>query len=423
MTSVSERKKRVTAIKGTKDILPPETRKWQWVEAQARTVFERYGYRELRAPVFEATELFERGTGESSDIVLKEMYTFTDKGGRSLTLRPEYTPSVVRAIIDHRLYLQPHPLRFYYIGPMFRYDKPQKGRYRQFHQMDIEVFDAKDPGIDAEIIQMATVLLNQVGVLDYKILVNSVGCPRCRPNYIQKLREAAQKVKEELCSDCQRRIEINPLRLFDCKIETCQALAASFPKITEHLGEECQQHFTQFQHYLDVLGISYQVESRLVRGLDYYTRTTFEFVTSALGAQDAILGGGRYDEMMKQFGGPDLCGIGFAVGVERLLSLIGYQPPEPPFVYIIYMSEEGKEEAMKLAAELRKEVGCLLEYKERSLRNQFSRANKLGATWTLIIGEDELKTGRFTLKHMASGHQASYSYSELQEYFKSQGDQ
>jgi len=416
-------KKKVTAIKGTKDILPPETRKWQWVEERARTVFERYGYRELRAPVFEATELFEKGTGESSDIVLKEMYTFTDKGGRSLTLRPEYTPSVVRAIIDHRLYLQPCPLRFYYIGPMFRYDKPQKGRYRQFHQMDIEVFDEKDPGIDAEIIQMATVLLKQVGVADYQILVNSVGCPRCRPSYIQKLREAAQKVREKLCPDCQRRIEINPLRLFDCKIETCQALAANFPKITDNLGEECQQHFIQFQHYLQVLGISYRVEPRLVRGLDYYTRTTFEFVTSALGAQDAILGGGRYDEMMKQFGGPDLCGIGLAVGVERLLSLIKFQPSNPEFIYIIYLSEEGKEEAMKLAAELRKEVDCLLEYKPRSLRNQLSRANKLGATWTLIIGEDELKTGRFTLKHMASGHQASYSSAALLEHFKSRGDQ
>jgi histidyl-tRNA synthetase len=389
------------------------------VEKQARNLFEKYGYRELRAPVFEATELFERGTGTSSDIVLKEMYTFTDKGGRSLTLRPEYTPSVVRAIIEHRLYLQPHPLRFYYIGPMFRYDKPQKGRYRQFHQMDIEVFAEKDPGVDAEIIQMAQALLEKVGVTDYTILVNSVGCPHCRPSYVEKLRQAAEQVKAELCPDCRRRIELNPLRLFDCKVETCRALAQDFPKITDHLCADCAAHFHRFQDYLGVFEITYQVEPRLVRGLDYYTKTTFEFVTASLGAQDAILGGGRYDEMMKLFGGPDLCGIGFAVGMERLLSLVSYQPPEAPFVFIIYMGEKGKREAMKLVASLRKEgVECWLEYKERSLRNQLSRANKLSATWTLIIGEDEVKTGRFNLKDMVSGQQRSYTPAELIAYFR-----
>ena len=411
--------KKIAAIKGTKDILPPETRKWQWVENQARELFERYGYRELRAPVFEATELFERGTGTSSDIVLKEMYTFTDKGGRSLTLRPEYTPSVVRAIIEHRLYLQPRPLRFYYIGPMFRYDKPQKGRYRQFHQIDIEVFGEKEAGIDAEIIQMAQALLTKVGVTYYRILINSVGCPRCRPPYVEKLRQAAEQVRDALCPDCQRRIELNPLRLFDCKVETCRELAQEFPRITDYLCSECAEHFQQVQAYLDVFGLEYQLEPRLVRGLDYYTKTTFEFVTSALGAQDAILGGGRYDEMMKLFGGPDLCGIGFAVGLERLLSLVTYQPSEAPFIFVAYLGEPAKQAAMKLVATLR-EVGmeCWLEYKERSLRNQLSRANKLGATWTLIIGEDEVKSGRFNLKNMASGEQQNYTSAELLAYFR-----
>lgn len=419
MNQSAEGKKKIAAIKGTKDILPPETRKWQWVENQARELLERYGYRELRAPVFEATELFERGTGTSSDIVLKEMYTFTDKGGRSLTLRPEYTPSVVRAIIEHRLYLQPHPLRFYYIGPMFRYDKPQKGRYRQFHQIDIEVFAEKDPGIDAEIIQMAQALLEKVGVSDYRILINSVGCPRCRPPYVEKLRQAAEKEREALCGDCQRRIELNPLRLFDCKVESCREITRQFPQITAYLCPNCAEHFQQLQNYLDVLAVEYQLEPRLVRGLDYYTKTTFEFVTSALGAQDAILGGGRYDEMMKLFGGPDLCGIGFAVGLERLLSLVTYQPPEAPFIFVVYLGESAKQAAMKLVASLRA-IGmeCWLEYKERSLRNQLSRANKLGAAWTLIIGEDEVKSGRFNLKNMASGEQRDFSSTELINYFR-----
>lgn len=398
--------RKIAAIKGTKDILPQEARKWQKVEAVAREIFERYGYREIRSPIFEATELFKKGTGETSDIVIKEMYSFKDKAGRSLTLRPEYTPSVVRAIIEHRLYLQPQPLRFYFIGPMFRYDKPQKGRYRQFHQIDIEVFDEKDPAIDAEIVEMAYYLLKTLKVTGTAILVNSVGCRKCRPAYYKELRSHADKARNLLCVECQRKIDTNPLRIFDCKISGCQEASQRFPKITDFICHECEEHFRKFCAYLDLFNIKYRIEPRLVRGIDYYTKTTFEVITPALGAQDAILGGGRYDDMMKVFGGPDMCGIGFAVGMERLVSLVPFENEEPQSIYIAYLGDLAKEIAMGVAKELR-HAGreCLVEYKKRTLRNLMSRANKLGAKWVLIIGEDEVKTGRYQLKHMVTGEQ------------------
>jgi histidyl-tRNA synthetase len=398
--------KNIPSIKGTKDILPDEVRKWQKVEGVAKKIFESYGYRELRAPVFEATELFEKGTGETSDIVIKEMYTFTDKGGRSLTLRPEYTPSVVRAIIENRLNLKLQPMRYYFIGPMFRYDKPQKGRYRQFHQIDIEVFGEEDPAIDAEIVQMADFFLKNLKVKNTKILVNSVGCRECRPSYLNGLRAAAEKEKKHLCENCRRKVATNPLRIFDCKVEGCRDSAKKFPKITENLCVECEIHFQMFCSFLDLFGITYAVNPSLVRGIDYYTKTTFEIVTSKLGAQDAILGGGRYDEMMKDFGGPDICGIGFAVGMERLLDLVPFEEDKQDFVYVAFMGDKAKRAGMKLAKRLR-EGGkeTLIEYRERSLKTQMARANRLEASWVLIVGEDEVKKGKYQLKNMKSGEQ------------------
>ena len=411
---MSAQKKRVAAIKGTKDILPHEARKWQSVESCAKGIFELYGYREIRTPVFEATELFEKGTGQTSDIVTKEMYTFVDKGGRSLTLRPEYTPSIVRSIIENRLHLQPQPLRFYFIGPMFRYDKPQKGRFRQFHQIDIEVFGEKDPAIDAEIVEMADFLCSSLRVTDRKILVNSVGCSRCRPAYHKELKAAAEIHRDRLCSDCQRKIDTNPLRIFDCKVETCQEIAGEFPKITDYLCSECDDNFRQFRSYLDLYGIEYQLEPLLVRGIDYYTRITFEIISSKLGAQDSILGGGRYDDMMKDFGGPDICGTGFAVGMERLLSLVPSEEKPDVFVYVVTMGEKAKKAGMGLSRAIRRNgVECLIEYKDRSLRNQMSRANKLGAAWVLVIGEDEVKKKKFQLKEMESGKQKTCTREEL----------
>jgi len=409
-------KKEISAIKGTKDILPEEARLWQIAETTVREIFELYGYRELRAPVIEPTELFEKGTGASSDIVTKEMYTFIDKGGRSITLRPEYTPSVVRAIIEHRLDLQAKPLRFYYFGPMFRYDKPQKGRYRQFYQIDIEVFGEKDAAIDAEIVEMAHRLLKNLGVDNVITLVNSVGCKKCRPAYGEALRKAAQSVKDKLCPDCQRKADINPLRIFDCKIETCREVASTFPKITDFLCADCHQHFEKFLSYLDFFGINYRVEPTLVRGLDYYTKTAFEIVTEHLGAQNAICGGGRYDDMVSEFGGPDLCGIGFAMGMERLLSVARINLPRESFVYFAYIGEEAKKQSLITARSWRsKGIECLIEFKDRGIKSHFSRANKLGADWVVIIGEDELSKGKLQLKNMSDSQQYEGSTEELAE--------
>jgi histidyl-tRNA synthetase len=416
------KKKSVTAIKGTKDILPLEVGKWQRLESAAKEIFERYGYREIRTPVFEDTELFKKGTGETSDIVIKEMYTFTDKGGRSLTLRPEYTPSVVRAIIDNSLNLKPQPMRFYFIGPMFRYDRPQKGRYRQFHQIDIEVFGEEDPAIDAEIVEMADSLLKRLGVADFDILVNSVGCRECRLPYLRSLQREAEKRRGDFCADCQRKISTNPLRIFDCKVETCRGLAVGLPKISGFLCQSCRSHFQAFLSHLDAYGIDYRIEPQLVRGIDYYTKTTFEIVTSLLGAQDAVLGGGRYDEMMKDFGGPDICGIGFAIGMERLLEIVPSKDTEKHFLFIAYLGDKAKEVGMQLARRFRQcGIEILIEYKGRSLKNQLARANKLGATWVVIVGEDEVEKGLFQIKTMATGEQREVSVEEIQKILEKTG--
>jgi len=409
-------KQPVSAIKGTHDILPQEARDWQKVEAVAKATFELYGYREIRTPVFEATELFEKGTGQTTDIVQKEMYTFTDKGGRSITLRPEYTPSVARAIIEHRLDLLPDPMRYYFIGPMFRFDKPQKGRFRQFHQVDIEVFGENDPAIDAEIIEMADHLLKKLKVTETEVLVNSVGCRNCRPAYLKDLRAAAAAVEASLCPDCRRKAETNPLRIFDCKIEACREIARGFPEITGYLDPECAEHFRKFRSYLDLYGIPHRIEPRLVRGIDYYTKTTFEITTTKLGAQNSILGGGRYDDMMKDFGGPDISATGFAMGVERLLSVAELEPASDDFIYLAYMGDEAKKEALLLTRFLRSHgVECLLEFKERGLKSQLGRASKLGASWALIIGEEEVGKGRYQLKNMKEGTQIEAGKQDLLE--------
>ncbi len=414
MSDGTQEPRQVSAIKGAKDILPGEARVWQRVEALARSHFELYGFREIRTPVFEATELFQKGTGETSDIVIKEMYTFTDKGGRSITLRPEYTPSVARAVIEHRLYLQPEPLRFYFMGPMFRYDKPQKGRYRQFHQADVEVFGENDPAVDAELVELADSLLARLRVKGVLILVNSVGCSKCRPGYIRELRRSAETSRDKLCPDCRRKIDTNPLRLFDCKVESCLLIAEAFPKITEYLCPECAEHFGRFRGYLDDYGILYRVEPKLVRGIDYYTKTTFEFVMTHAGQQNAVLGGGRYDNLVKQFGGPDLGAIGFALGLERLLAVAGLDEVQEKFLYMAFLGDEPKRKAMALARFFRNHgVECLLEFKDKGLKAQMGRAAKVGASWVLIVGEDEIRKGRYSLKDMASGEQGEGTEEEL----------
>jgi len=394
------------AIRGTHDILPAEVQRWQAAEAVCKRHFELYGYREIRTPVFEPTELFVKGTGETSDIVTKEMYTFTDKSGRSLTLRPEYTPSIARAILEHRLDLRPEPLRFYYIGPMFRYDKPQKGRYRQFHQADVEVFGESDPAVDAELIEMAGALLENLGVEDVEILVNSVGCPECRPAYSRALREKAEADREEFCPDCRRRIDLNPLRLFDCKVERCGELSRGLPLVSDFLCEACARNFDEVRRLLDAYGLRFRVEPRLVRGIDYYTRTTFEAVTARAGQQNALLGGGRYDNLMKTYGGPDIPATGFAMGMERLLEAARLEIKPENFVFIAYLGEEAKNRAAWLARIIRAGgVECLLEFKDRGLKAQLSRAAKLGASFATIVGQDEVRNGRLVVKDLSTGSQ------------------
>ncbi len=402
--------KDLAAVKGTHDILPGEAEVWQTVEAAVSGLFGRYGYRELRAPVIEHTELFEKGTGETTDVVQKEMYTFVDKGGRSITLRPEYTPSVARAIVEHRLDLLGTPMRYFFIGPMFRYDKPQKGRYRQFHQIDVEVFGEKDPAIDAEIIEMADAMLVSLGVTGTETLVNSVGCRACRPAFSQALRTEAEKVREKLCPDCRRKMETNPLRIFDCKVESCRELAKGFPQIAGFLCPECRDHFAGVRGCLDRYGLPYRVEPNLVRGLDYYTKTAFEVIRLDAGQQNAVLGGGRYDDMMKDFGGPDICGIGFACGLERLIALVSIRPSPRPFVYVVHAGDAARIKAVELARLFRRGgVETLIEFAGRGFKSQFSRAAKLGASWVLIVGEDEVAKGEFLLKDMAAGTQISGS--------------
>ena len=401
-------KKELAAVKGTRDILPGEVEIWQTVEATVSALFGRYGYRELRAPIIEPTELFEKSTGETTEIVQKEMYTFTDKGGRSITLRPEYTPSVARAIVEHRLDLLGTPMRYFYIGPMFRYDKPQKGRYRQFHQIDVDVFAEKDPAVDAEVIEMADAMLRSVGVAGTETLINSVGCRACRPAYSQALRARAENVRSGLCEDCRRKIDVNPLRIFDCKVASCRDLAEGFPRITDFLCAECRGHFAEVRKYLDLYGVAYKIDPRLVRGLDYYTKTAFEVIDPSGGQQNAVLGGGRYDEMMRYFGGPDICGIGFACGVERLIAGLSLKPAPRKFVYIVHAGGAAKTKAVELARLFRAGgVETLLEFAERGFKSQFGRASKLGASWVLIIGGDELARGEFLLKDMASGIQTA----------------
>jgi histidyl-tRNA synthetase len=342
------------------------------------------------------------------------MYTFEDKGGRSITLRPEYTPSVARAIVEHRLDLLGAPMRYYFIGPMFRYDNPQKGRYRQFHQVDVEVFAEKDAAIDAEIVEMADALLRRLGVVETETLVNSVGCKACRPAFSNALRERAAAVADKLCGDCRRKMETNPLRIFDCKVEGCRAQAAQFPKITGFLCQECRDHFAVFKAHLDRYGVAYRHDENLVRGLDYYTKTTFEVVNLSGGQQNAVLGGGRYDDMMKDFGGPDICGIGFAMGVERLIAMLTIKPEPRRFLYVVHHGEAAKAKAIELARFFRQGgVEAVIEFGGRSFKNQFGRAGKLGASWVLIVGEDETAKGIFQLKDMASGTQVAGTPEEL----------
>ncbi len=410
----------IPAIRGTKDILPGEVERWQRVEATARRVFEQYGYAELRTPIIEREELFSKGTGETTDIVQKEMYAFTDKGGERITLRPEATPSLARAFVEHGLEQAMPVAKVYLIGPMFRYERPQKGRYRQFHQLDVEVFGVTDPSVDAEVIDVAWTLLSELGISEAELVINSVGCPRCRPAFADALRLALGADVGRLCGDCQRRAETNPLRIFDCKVPADQELIDRLPHSLDYLCESCRAHFEAVQRYLAIANVPCRISHRLVRGLDYYTRTTFEVLAGHLGAQNAILGGGRYDGLVKELGGPDRVGIGFAAGLERLvLALPSSAGPQVarPDAFVAAHGEQARLAAFELLRDLRRAgLNAQIDYEGRSLKSQFKRADRFGAPLVLIIGEEELARGEVTARDMATSTQQGVRRESVVEF-------
>jgi histidyl-tRNA synthetase len=398
----------IPAIRGTRDILPGEVERWQRVEETARRVFERYGYAELRTPIIEREELFAKGTGETTDIVQKEMYAFTDKGGERVTLRPEATPSLVRAFVEHSLEQNMAVPKVYLMGPMFRYERPQKGRYRQFHQLDVEVFGVSDPAVDAEVVDLAWTLVSELGIQNVELHINSVGCPACRPAFSEALVTALGDDVAKLCGDCQRRATTNPLRIFDCKVPEDQPLIDALPHSVDYLCDACRAHFQAVERHLSAFGIPFTVSHRLVRGLDYYTRTTFEILSGSIGAQNAILGGGRYDGLVKQLGGPDRVGIGFAAGIERLVLAMpeSWGAAERQRIFVAAMGDAARDAAIALLRELRHAgFEAHMEYEGRSIRSQMKRADRLGARVAVILGDDELVRGDATVKNMATGEQ------------------
>jgi len=395
-------------VRGMYDILPDEIPWWRLVEEAVREIARRYHYHEVRFPVVESTELFSRGIGESTDVVTKEMYTFPDRKGRSLTLRPEGTASVARLYLTHGLAAKAPFQKLFYVGPMFRYEKPQKGRNRQFHQYGIEVLGALDPVVDAEVIGFAWSLMEHLGLGGLRLRLNSIGCAEDRTGYREILREFFAPSAERMCADCRRRLLENPLRILDCKEEICQPFIAAAPGSMDSLCPECAGHFAAVRQWLDRLGLRYDIDPRLVRGLDYYTRTVFELVSSDLGAQDTLLGGGRYDDLIERLGGPSTPGIGFAGGFERLVLALQERGCKPPIerleLYLVSFGDEGRRAGLALAGTLRKRgVSVDLDVRGRSLRKQLEAANEMNARHVLVLGDEEARTGRGKVKEMDTG--------------------
>ena len=405
----------IQAVRGMKDLLPGEAGPWQRMEATARQVLRSFGFSEMRTPVLERTELFARSIGETTDIVEKEMYTFSDLSGDSLTMRPEATAGLIRAYIEHKLYSVPGPHKIFTMGPMFRHERPQKGRLRQFHQIDVEVLDDEGPLVDAELMVMLSTLLTKLGLSGVELVVNSLGCPECRPSFRQALIDFLAAREGQLCEDCRRRLRLNPLRVLDCKVEGCKEASAGAPVVSEHLCAGCRDHFSQLKDLIGSAGVVFSEDPRLVRGLDYYTRTTFEAKAGALGAQDAVAGGGRYDGLVEQLGGPARPCIGFAMGCERLALLLGEdQKPDTPELFVAALGEEPRRHVFPLVAELRNSgLWVEMSTQDKSLKAQMRRANKLGATAVLIVGEQELAEQSAVIKQLDDGSQQVISLKDL----------
>lgn len=399
------------AVKGTKDVLPGEIYKTQYIESTALDVAERFGFKEIRTPVFEHTELFQRGVGDTTDVVQKEMYTFDDKGGRSITLRPEGTAGAARSFLENGLCNETLPQKVCYLTSCYRYEKPQAGRLREFHQFGVECFGAQSPLADAEIISLANTFFKELGVKDLTLEINSIGCPTCRAEYHKALKTYFEGRKDELCDTCKDRLERNPMRILDCKSPVCSEIAKDAPVVLDYLCDECREHFEKVKSYLNAQNIAFKVNPRIVRGLDYYTKTVFEFISESIGAQGTVCGGGRYDGLIEELGGQKTPSLGFGLGIERLMLLMEAQgcefPKESmPDLFIAALGEKAQLKAVEIANDMREEgFTCLYDVNGRGLRAQMKYANKLGAKYTIVLGDDEVESGIAKLKNMESGEE------------------
>lgn len=409
------------APKGTKDLLPAQAYKWHYVERKFAEICKNYGFKEIRTPMFEHTEVFARGIGDTTDVVQKEMYTFNDHGNRSITLKPEGTSGAVRAFIEHKQYAEVQPTKYYYDTDCFRYEKPQSGRLRHFHQFGIEVFGTPNMLADSEVICLANDFLNQLGITEIELRINSVGCPECRKKHREALKEFLRPRYDELCNTCKERYDRNPMRILDCKSEICQEIVKDAPRMLDYLCDDCKNAFEELKSNLTAMGIEYKVDPNIVRGLDYYTKTAFEFVTTSIGAQGTVCGGGRYDHLIEELGGPPIPGMGFGLGIERLLMLMdacGAQFPadDSVDVFIAVMGERAKAFGLKLCRELRQSgVAAEMDTLARNIKGQFKYADRLNAKYTLVIGENELDKGVVSLKDMSMSQQREIKIEDIFE--------
>lgn len=399
------------AIKGTKDVLPKDVHKNQYIEATALDIASKFGYKEIRTPVFEHTELFQRGVGDTTDVVQKEMYTFDDKGGRSITLRPEGTAGAVRSFLENGLCNEALPQKVCYLTSCYRYEKPQAGRLREFHQFGVECFGTASPLADAEIIALAKSIFDTLGVRDLSLEINSIGCPKCRAEYHKALKEYFASRKDELCDTCKGRLDRNPMRILDCKSPICHEIAQGAPVVIDYLCDECKEHFEKVQKYLDAQNIEYKINPQIVRGLDYYTKTVFEFVSNSIGAQGTVCGGGRYDGLVEELGGQHTASLGFGMGLERLMLLMEAQgcefpQAEKPDLFIVVLGEKATLKAVEIAKDMREEgFSALLDLNQRSVRAQMKYADKLGAKFNVVIGDNEVENKIAKLKNMQTGEE------------------
>ena len=414
----------IQAPRGTRDVLPSEAYKWNYVESLFREICEKFGYKEIRTPIFEHTELFHRGVGETTDIVQKEMYSFKDNGGREITLKPEGTAPVVRSFIENKLYAEPQPMKLFYITPCFRYERPQSGRLRAFHQFGVEAFGTSSPSVDAEVIGIAMAFYRKLGITNLELRINSVGCPECRNKYNEKLKEYLRGKLDKLCKTCQDRFDRNPMRIIDCKTDSCKEEIKDVPYMLDHICEECKTDFEGLKENLTLMEIAYTVDPTIVRGLDYYTKTAFEIVSREIGAQGTVCGGGRYDGLIGCLGGPATPGVGFGMGIERLLLTLQNNQIEIPKpsgldIFIAAIGERPSKEAIRLLHKLRLEgISADKDHMSRSLKAQFKYADKQQAAYTVVIGDDELEKDIVQLKNMDSGNQEEIKLSNIIQELK-----